>query len=133
MPASKATISATKSATSSARSRQSTPTWKAVTKRRSWAKADEEARRAGADGNGDGEAGELCRLFGKVSLADYLGAAVAGGEIRSAPAELNAALEVPVTGKGGGVGVPWQMLEIRMASPADVALETRAFTTTGNE
>ena len=68
-----------------------------------------EARARGAFGpdDGDGEAAEVRALFGKVHLSDYLGVAAAGGEIRSAPAELNAALKVPTTGANGGVALPW--------------------------
>ena len=92
-----------------------------------------EARARGAFGppdDLDGEAAEVRQLFGKVNLSDYLGVAAAGGEIRSAPAELAAALKVPTTGASGGVAVPWPMLEIRMAQPAGGATENRAFTTT---
>ena len=96
--------------------------------------ADEEARRAGADGNGDGESGELRQLLEKVTLADYLGVASAGGEIRSAPAELNAALKLPVMGAKGGVAVPWEILALPEHRTAQRSGDTehRAFTTTGN-
>ena len=96
--------------------------------------ADEEARRAIADGNGDGEPAELRGLLEKVTLADYLGVASAGGEIRSAPAELNAALKLPVMGAKGGVAVPWEILALpeHRAAQRSGDTEHRAFTTTSN-
>ena len=51
-------------------------------------------------------------------------------------AELNAALEVPVSGAGGGVAVPWAVLEDRQAlerrAGANGNGEQRAFTDTGD-
>lgn len=95
------------------------------------AEGEAEQRDRGQAGNGDGEAAEVRQLLGRVNLSDYLSVAGAGGEIRSAPAELNAAFEVPAVGKNGGVAVPWAMLETvehRMALRRQP--ETRAFTTT---
>ena len=87
---------------------------------------DEEAARRGAFGNGDGEAGERGRLIQSTRIADYLGAAAAGGEIRGRAAEVNAALDLPTTGPSGGVAVPWAML----APEPEQRDESRAFTTT---
>ena len=70
-----------------------------------------------------GESAEKRRLLDAVTLADYGGPAASGGEIRSQAAELNAAMNLPLTGPGGGPAVPWEILEIR---------EDRAFTTSGN-
>ncbi len=78
----------------------------------------EEAEARGMFGPGDGEAGEVRQLLDRTTLHDYLAPAGAGSGIEGRAAELNAALEVPVVGKSGGVAVPWAMLE------------TRAFTTT---
>ena len=62
---------------------------------------------------------ELRQLLGRVTLADYVQPALAGVGITGAARELADALEVPAMGKGGGVAVPWRILE-----------EDRAFTTT---
>ena len=61
-------------------------------------------------GNGDGEAAEVRALRGRVSLGDYLTPASAGAAVAGAPAELNAALGVPIAGAGGGVAVPYAAL-----------------------
>ena len=81
---------------------------------------EEEAETRGMFGGGDGQSAELRQLLGTVTLADYLNPAAAGGAVEGRAAELSAALEVGTVGKGGGVAVPWAVLE------------TRAFTTTGN-
>ena len=72
-----------------------------------------------ADGQ-DSDGAELRQLLGRVTLADYLQPALAGVGITGAAAELAAALGVETMGKGGGVAVPWRILE------------ERAFTTTTN-
>ena len=81
---------------------------------------EEEAETRGQFGNGDGEAAETRRLLGAATLADYLNPAAAGGALEGRAREVNGALKVPLVGKGGGVAVPWEILE------------TRAFTTTAN-
>ena len=55
---------------------------------------------------------------GVFRWADYLSPALAGVGITGAASELADALGVPAMGKGGGVAVPWRILE------------ERAFTTT---
>ena len=70
------------------------------------------------DGSQDSDGAELRQLLSRVTLGDYLSPALAGVGIVGAAAELAAALEVPTTGKGGGVAIPWRILE------------TRAYTTT---
>ena len=82
------------------------------------AEGEEEAEKFGMFG--DGESAEQRQLLATVTLADYLNPAAAGGAVEGRAAELSAALEVGTVGKGGGVLVPWAVLE------------TRAFTTTGN-
>ena len=69
-----------------------------------------EARALGMLGNGTGEAAEVRALRGRVHLADYLGPASAGSAVAGAPAELNAALGVPIAGPGGGVAIPFAAL-----------------------
>ncbi len=91
-----------------------------------------EARDRGQDGNGDGEGAEVRQLLNRVSLSEYLNVAGAGGEIRSAPAELNAALQVPTVGASGGVAVPWAMLERAEHRMLPRQSEHRAFTDTGD-
>ena len=85
--------------------------------------AEDEARKAGAegaDGHETGEGAELRRLQGRVALGDYLIPAAAGlGLAGGAAVELAAALEVPTVGPSGGVAIPWAAL-----------LEKRAYTTT---
>ena len=92
------------------------------------AEGAEEAAAAGQFGNGDGEPAEVRSLLGRVSLADYLTPASSGVGLTGAPVELAAALKVSAVGPGGGVAVPWAMLEQRNA--AGLPVETRAFTTT---
>ena len=70
------------------------------------------------DGSQDSDGAELRSLLGRVTLADYLQPALAGVGIVGAAAELADALGVEAMGKGGGVAVPWRVLE------------ERAFTTT---
>ena len=83
---------------------------------------------AGQFGNVSGEDGERGRLLSEVRMADYLGPAAGGVGIVGRAAELNAALEVPTVGPGGGVLIPWAALELRGADGARI--EERAFTTT---
>ena len=70
------------------------------------------------DGSKDSDGAELRSLLDRVTLADYVTPALAGVGITGAAAELADALGVPAMGKGGGVSVPWRILE------------DRAFTTT---
>ena len=78
------------------------------------------------DGSEDGETAELRALLQSVSLADYLGPAVAGVGLSGAAAELADGLGIPKTGKSGGIPVPWRiLLSDALAKPED-----RAFTTT---
>ena len=85
---------------------------------------NEQAEAKGEFGNnGDGESAEVRALLNRVTINDYLTPAGAGVGITGAAAELNAALEVELTGKGGGVAVPWDVLLIP---------EQRAFTDTGD-
>ena len=96
------------------------------------AAGDAEAEARAMFGNGDGEAGERGRLLRETRMADYLAPAIAGTGLTGRPAELNAALEAPIAGTGGGVMVPFDVLagtELRQV-PANP--ERRAFTTTGN-
>ena len=84
------------------------------------AEGDEEARARGLFGDGDGEAAEVRGLLDRVSLGDYLTPAGAGSGIEGRARELNAALKVDMQGKGGGVAVPWAVLEARaFTSTAD--------------
>ena len=108
--------------------------WRAATV----AEGDEEVAAAGddADSPGDGEAAEVRRLRGSVRLTDYLNPAAGGVGLSGAAAELNAALGAPAVGPGGGIAVPWAMLDTPELSEhrrdPDGAPERRAFTTTGN-
>ena len=79
------------------------------------AEGDDEARALAAHGTdgADGESAERRRLLEGVSLADYLTPASSGRGIEGRAAEVNAALEVPLAGAGGGVAVPWNVLETR--------------------
>ena len=79
------------------------------------AQGDDEARALAAHGTdgADGESAERRRLLDGVTIADYLTPASSGRGIEGRAAELNAALEVPVVGAGGGVAVPWHVLETR--------------------
>ena len=100
------------------------------------AEGEEESRARGEFGhNGDGESAEVRALLGRVSIGDYLTPATAGQGIGGAASELNAALEVPAIGPGGGVAIPWALLagpapEIRQGEDGDP--ERRAFTDTGD-
>ena len=98
------------------------------------AEGEEEAAAQGAEGNGDGEPAEVRRLLQNVRLTDYLTPAAGGTGLVGAAAELNAALEVPVIGPGGGIAVPWAMLELEPEQRRDQGdgTERRAFTTTTN-
>ena len=89
-----------------------------------------------ADGSTDQDGAEVRSLLGRVNLSDYLAAAAAGIGLSGAAAELNAALEVPTVGAGGGIAIPWRVLlpdgglpEVRQA---DGKVEARAFTDTGD-
>ena len=77
------------------------------------AEAAEEAEARGMFGNGDGEAAEVRQLLTRTTLTDYLGPAASGTGVEGRAAELSAALKVPLAGKGGGVAVPWEVLEVR--------------------
>ena len=90
------------------------------------AQGDDEARAAGMFGQLDGEAGERGKLLRETKLADYLGPATAGGALVGRAAELNAALEVPLAGAGGGIAVPWAALDV------EARMEHRTFTDTGS-
>ena len=94
----------------------------------------EEQRAAGQfTGEGDGEPAEIRSLLGRVNLADYLTPASAGLGLAGPAAELNAALECPLVGTGGGVAIPWRILagpELRSERPE--GMERRAFTDTGD-
>ena len=76
------------------------------------AEGDDEQRALAADG-GDGESAERRRLLDGVTIADYLSPASTGRGLEGRAAELNAALEVPLAGTGGGVALPWHVLETR--------------------
>lgn len=68
----------------------------------------------------EAEDSEYREVRSRASLASYLAAAAEGVGVVGAEAELNAALEV--RSSGGGVAIPWAMLEPQR--------ETRAFTET---
>ncbi len=95
---------------------------------------DEQRAAEGLFGDGDGEPAEVRSLLERVTVADYLQAASAGLGLTGPAAELNAALEVPITGGAGGVAVPWRVI----AGPAEPERresnggepERRAFTDT---
>ena len=98
--------------------------------------AEQAAVGAFADGSTDQDGAEVRSLLGRVRLTDYLGAAAAGIGLGGGAAELNAALEVPTVGAGGGIAVPWRMLlgdaglpEVRQSGQG---AELRAFTDTGD-
>ena len=95
------------------------------------AEADEQRAAEGEFGNADGEPAETRALIERVTLFDYLRPAAAGIGLAGAPVELAAALQVPAVGTGGGVAVPWRMLECpeHRAAPAPRG-EHRAFTST---
>ena len=98
------------------------------------AEGNEEAEKRGEFTDSiDGESAETRALLRKVSVADYLAPAAGGAGLSGAAAELNAALEVPLLGKGGGVAIPWAVLagpEIRQGE--DGQRERRAFTDSGD-
>ena len=71
-----------------------------------------------ADGSTDSDGAEVRSLINRVTLADYPIPALAGVGLSGAAAELADALGVEKMGMGGGVSVPWLLLE------------SRAFTTT---
>ena len=104
----------------------------AETQHRSAIIAEGEEQRAaeGEFGNGDGEPAEVRALMGRVVLPDYLRAAAAGVGLAGVPVELAAALKVPSVGTGGGVAIPWTILETRAAPAPAPRDEHRAFTTT---
>ncbi|MCY4658608.1 MAG: phage major capsid protein [Acidobacteria bacterium] len=93
------------------------------------AEADER-REAEIEFGGDSESAEIRSLIGRVALTDYLAPAAAGIGLAGAPVELAAALKVPVVGAGGGIAVPWRMLECPEHRAAQAPREDRAFTTT---
>ena len=99
------------------------------------AEAADEAEARGLFGNnGDGEPAETRRLLETVTLGDYLAPAGAGAAIEGRARELNEALQSPLSGPGGGVAVPWEVLltpELRRAPEQD-GTERRAFTDTGD-
>ena len=85
------------------------------------------------DGDGDGEGAETRALLSNTTLSDYLSVASAGLGLTGRASELNAALQVPISGTNGGVAVPWAMLENRQAirpAGANGNGEQRAFTST---
>ena len=61
----------------------------------------------------DSESAEIRSLFTRVTLNDYLAPASAGIGLSGVAAELNSALDVPISGASGGTAVPWTMLETR--------------------
>ena len=71
------------------------------------------ANRSGEFTEGDGENRERDKLLRETRLVDYLGTASSGSGIEGRAKELNQALGSPVAGVGGGVAVPWAMLEQR--------------------
>ena len=89
----------------------------------------EEATARGMFGAGDGEPAEVRALIGRVSMGDYLRPASGSMALSGAPVELASALGCPVTGPGGGVAVPWEMLE---TPERRAAIERRTFTDTGD-
>ena len=72
----------------------------------------EQGAQAGREGNGDGEPAEIRSLLQRSSAANYLSSAVAGIQISGPESELNSALGISTVGAGGGVLVPWQMLDV---------------------
>ena len=89
----------------------------------------EQAATEGALGNGDGEPAEIRALMDRVTIGDYLAPAASGVGIVGVPAEIAAALQVPVAGTNGGVAVPWAVLG-RGIGERRAAPERRAFTST---
>ena len=90
---------------------------------------EEESRSAGLFGDGDGEQAETRALLRDTHLTDYMTTAAAGLGLTGRASELNAALGVSISGAGGGVAVPWVVLENRRAE-ANGNGEQRAFTST---
>ena len=80
----------------------------------------------------NGESKEIRELIEKVSISDYLSPAAAGAGVTGAAAELNAALEVPVVGKSGGVAIPWRVLLTDEQREADQGGTEKRFTDTGD-
>ena len=94
---------------------------------------DEQRTAEGEFGNGDGEPAEVRSLLRRVNIGDYLNPAAGGAGLVGGAAELNAALDVPLFGKKGGVLIPWRMLETpEMRATTPMRAEDRAFTTTAN-
>ena len=89
----------------------------------------EEAEARGMFGNGSGEPAEVRALIGRVNIGDYLRPAAARTALSGAPVELAGALGCPFAGPGGGVAVPWEMLE---TPERRAAIERRAFTDSGD-
>ena len=89
----------------------------------------EEATARGMFGNGSGEPAEVRALIGRVNIGDYLRPAAARTALSGAPVELAGALGCPFAGPGGGVAVPWEMLE---TPERRAAIERRAFTDSGD-
>ena len=79
------------------------------------AEAEEKRHEFEAGANGDGQPAEVRALLGtvhelgKATLSGYLAHASAGSALDGAEAELSAALEVRAT--GGGIAVPWALLD----------------------
>ena len=90
-------------------------TWKSATGRPSSARGKRKIQAIGLfpDGSTDSDGAELRSLLGRVGLADYLSPAIAGVGVVGAARELADALGVPLMGPGGGVAVPWRVLEDR--------------------
>lgn len=93
--------------------------------------AEERQAEFEAGGNGDGEMAEHRALLRQSSLGGYMVHAAAGTPLDGPEAELNAAAEVRAgPGQGGGVLIPWALLdvpELRDRSPerrADAATTT---------
>ena len=96
------------------------------------AEGEEQRAAEGQFGNGDGEPAEVRALLDRVSIGDYLTPAASGIGLAGAPAELNGALKVATVGAGGGIAIPWRMLECPEHRAEPRRPESRAFTTTGN-
>ena len=77
---------------------------------------EEEAAAVGLfpDGTTDSDGAEVRALLGRVTLADYLQPALGGVGLSGPARELADALGVPAAGKGGGIAVPWRVLEDRV-------------------
>ena len=87
-----------------------------------------------AGANGDGENAEVRALLGtvqrpgKATVAGYLSHATAGTALDGAEAELNAALECRAA--GGGVAIPWAILDVPERRDAPERRADAATTTT---